>query len=1115
MNVLDLLEEAHQHRLTLFVDEAQKLKVNAPSGVNPPPEFIQKVKSHRDELIKFLVENNPSGQHEQQAQIPKIDRKKHDRIPLTYAQKAIWFLDELEGSTAYHIPMSLTLTDTIIPDQLRAAYVQVIRNNESLRTVINAASGVPYQKIQEQEEWPFSSMVFDTSSTAYEEFVQDQLGKPFDLKTGPLIRAFHVRYEDCQKLLVIVHHIVFDGWSGALFLKELNDQYQQKSAGLNKGKSIDYFDYAVWENGRQDASENQSGLDFWQDSLDGFQSTELATDLQRPGTPSKAGRTISITLKTDLSRSLHHFAIEEKTSLYVLMASAFNLLLYNYTGESDLTVGTPVANRQHRELESVIGFFTNTVLIRTEVKPEMTFRSWLLECSDKMMQFQQHGNVPLVKVAESMKEERNETGGLFNIMFAIANYPEAEMLQLGAEDKLDFLPTSQFDLTAEVEEKKGAIRVRMNYCTDLFHQDSVERFARHYETLLQAIMTKPDESLESYSLISKDEHLKIEQFTNPAVVRSDNKTTVVDLFENAAKTYPEHTALVSGLASITYQELCEKSNQWSHLLQEKGVVPGGKVAVSLDRSIDMVVILFGILKAGAAYVPIDPVLPLSRKMYILEHTEANIAIIDHEAPVSDSTVKFIDKEAAEASLSQYNAKRCGCKPEGSDLAYVIYTSGSTGAPKGVMVNHKALAVMSQNMQKLYPVTRNGRHLFKTNFMFDVSCAELFTWFHAGGSLAVLPKGQESDAQAITEIISDQQVSHINFVPSMLEVFLQEASQSDLTSLEYVFSAGEALPRTLIDSFDQSGIKAALINLYGPTEATVYATGFETKEFKLGKVVPIGKPLPHVKAYILDKKLEMAPIGVEGELYLGGNALAIGYFNNQNQTRERFIDHPFVPGEQLYRTGDAVKWAPDGNILFLGRLDDQVKFRGYRIELGEISYHLNQRPEIDAAIVLIKSIDEAQFLVAYYLGSVEDSTQLKMYLETHLPSYMIPTYFVHLEDFPRLPSGKINKKLLPLPVKIQHKDFVAPADEVEHKLVQIWSELLQIPEQKISTTMNFFRNGGHSLMATRMISLIQEELVVNFPVRTIFQYPTIGDLAKYIRVVTKPVEATEDFETIEL
>lgn len=1114
MNVLDLLEEARQHRLTLYVDESQKLKINLPAGEQPPSEFIQRIKAYKTEIINFLIENSATVQKENKIQIPRINRDHFDQIPLTYAQKAIWFIDEMEGSTSYHIPLSLTLADHVTTELLRSAYEQVIHNHESLQSVIKATKGVPYQSVVSRKSWPLESVAFETDVSAYQAYVQKKLMEPFDLKEGPLIRAYHVQYNDCQKLLIVVHHIVFDGWSGALFLKELDDCFRGEASQSRKEAPIDYYDFAVWQSEKFQDEKDQAPLNFWKEKLDGFEAAILPTDFQRPPISTQAGKTLSISLTDELSKTLGLFAIEEKTSLYVLMVSVFNLLLYKYTNESDLTIGTPIANRQPIELEPVVGFFTNTLLLRTEVKPEMEFRVWLASCSVKIMEALSYGDVPLVKVAESIQEERNESAELFNIMFSFANYPEAKDLEVGMEDDLGFLPTSQFDLSTEVEEKDGKIRVLFNYSTDLFLEETIKRFADHYTTLLAEISADPDLPLKEYTMITPEEQRTIETFSNQEVVKSDGELTVIDLFERSVKTFPSHTALSHGEVNLTYAELCEKSNQWSHLLTAKGVTPGSLVAVSLDRSIDMVVILFGVLKAGAAYVPIDPAIPENRKSYILEHTEAKFIITDQEEQLSHKTVKLIHKDLVASELPSFDPKHCSSCPNPSDLAYVIYTSGSTGVPKGVMVNHSSLTLMSQHMHLLYPVQADGRFLLKTNFMFDVSCAELYGWFHAGGCLVVLPQGLESDAQSLVRTIADQCVSHINFVPSMLEVFLKEATE-DLSSLKYIFSAGEALSKKLITTFNRSGLDTSLINLYGPTEATVYATGYDTKDYAGGNEVPIGKPLPHVKALILDEYQKMVPVGVAGELYLGGGALSQGYLKDKKQTQARFINHSKAKGERIYRTGDAVKWSAEGDILYLGRLDDQVKFRGYRVELGEISYHLNQYKEVDLAVTLIQTIDDAQYLVAYYSGDKIDDAELKAYLEASLPGYMIPTYFVHLQSFPRLPSGKINKKALPVPEKIQESEYVAATDEIEQKLVDIWSELLQIPEDKVSVTMNFFRNGGHSLMATRMISLIQQELVVNFPVRTIFQYPSIRDLAKYIRVVSQPVEPTENYDTIEL
>ncbi|UII31861.1 amino acid adenylation domain-containing protein [Fulvivirga ulvae] len=1129
MDALNIITEAHESGISLFLNEEGELKVNVPKGTQLSPALLEKIKAGKEELKSFLKKNLAVAKSVKKGlTIKKVNRGELDKIPLSSSQESLWFIDQIEGGLAYHIPFSIEITEDFEKEYLARAYSELINRHEPLRTVIKEKGGIPYQLVLDKGEWKFEEIEGgEFSKESFDELLKEQLLEPFNLSEGPLLRAKLVKYSDRYIFLIVVHHIIFDGWSTAIFGNELSQLYfgaSQNSSSALKPLEIEYADYAVWEKARLTDDFLKKYLSFWEEELENTEPTTLQGDFSRPQVLSGSGDIIEQYIDRQLSEGLKDLAAKQNTSLYILLLSVFNLLIARYARKDDVVVGSPIANRNLPELEPLIGFFTNTLVLRNRIQNDLPFNQWLKDVSGHVFDAFEHQDIPLIKIVEHMKSDRDATSMvLFNIMFSLANYPEPGKKQIGELKELEEI-TSQFDITLRAKEEPQGFNLSVNYSTDLFLRETVEQFLGQYITLLEQIVADPEAKLSSLSLMNSGEQQALQSIHYNAEPLPKIHETVMEKFDRQVLLTPDHVALYERDEEVTYKELQARSNALSHRLHAKGVRPGDIVGVSMERSSDLITTIFGILKAGCAYLPIDWTQPDSRREYILDHTGAQYLVADKTTGSfykSFEAVTVVDYEHLITESSTSEEENPAHESGIEDLAYIIYTSGSTGTPKGVMVEHRSLTNLIETMQAQYPLEGGDSYLLKTNVVFDVSCSELFGWFVSGGSLAILPQGEESDPIAIKDALVRYGVSHVNFVPSMLGLFLEEIGRkggSGLESLRYIISAGEPLARNTVDYFNRLGLSARLENLYGPTEATIYATGYSTSSHKGLRSVSIGKPLRGVKAYVLDSANQLAGLGVPGELCLGGIALARGYYNNPELTSEKFVNNPYdgESGSRLYKTGDLVRWLPDGNLEYLGRIDEQVKLRGYRIELGEITHWLKELEGVAEGIVQLRGEGENQYLVGYYVSEEELLTKdIREYLQAHLPSYMVPEYYVRIEELPLLPSGKIDKKKLPEPNKVNQDVYIAPADEIEEELVQAWSILLGTDSQQISTTANFFKNGGHSLLATRMISMIQDKFEVSFPVRVVFQYPTIQSLAKYIRIINKEAAPADEYDTIDI
>ncbi len=1047
-------------------------------------------------------------EHEGNREIETITvSERPERIPLSFTQERLWFIDRLQGSTAYHIPAILRIKGTLDTDALAKAIQLLVDRHESLRTFIQTEEGKGYQYIQTAKAYTTSFNV----GTQEETYIKEIIEQPFDLSKDYMLRSGILELKKEEHLLVLVlHHIASDGWSIPIFVKELEAAYQ--SIKNNKALTltplaVQYADYSIWQREYLSGDRLAQKIAYWEQQLKGVTPLAIPTDYKRPIALQNRGAAHSFTISKEQTQQLKQMSQEQGTTLFMTLLTLYKVLLYRYSGERDITVGSPIANREQPEIEGLIGFFVNTIALRSQIEGTQSFFELVQQVKKTTLEAYAHQDVPFEKIVDRVVKHRDQSQSpIFQTLFTVQNNEAVEGLQLGESEITMVTPesnTAKFELSVSVTEQIDHLEVTLEYNTQLFVAKTIEHLGVHFEQLIDAVIAQPNAEIGRLAMLSQNEINQLNEFSFEAL-EYDTSKTIIDVFEAQTNKQPEAIALVFEEKEITYRELEEHSNQIANYLIAKGVEQETFVPLCMERSLEAVFCIFGILKAGAVYVPIDPKLPQERIQYILEDTAASLAITTtaYQAIVESKDCRTIVFEDITETLKNTPSTKVNRIVSPEQLAYVIYTSGTTGKPKGVMIQYKSLQALLEGMNRRYPVTDSDRLLLKTTFTFDVSIYELFGWIHQGGSLGILPEGGTTDIPLLIDTIATQKITHFNLVPSLFSVFIEELEQIGIEKardLKYVMLAGEKLPMELILNYRKLGLKASLENIYGPTEATIYSSYFDTTPLATETVhVPIGKPVDNVELLILNEQGEQQPLGITGELCIGGQQLAKGYLNRAELTAEKFVAHPFKQGAKLYRTGDLTRWLPDGAIEYIGRKDAQVKIRGYRIELGEIEAALESIQEVEQAIVIVKENEiGTKRLLAYVVGQVVKDVQiLQQQLGEKLPSYMQPSQYVILEEFPLNHSGKVDRKQLPEPeYYIDETAYIAPKNEIEEKLAALWCELLNL--EQVSTTSNFFELGGHSILAVRMVARIKSDFAIPIHIKTVFEKDTIQKLAIYI------------------
>jgi amino acid adenylation domain-containing protein len=1062
----------------------------------------------RELLLRRLSERQKTASPP--AAIPRRDRA-GSNLPLSFAQESLWFVHQLNPeSSAYHLPAALRLSGPLHVTALEQSLQEIVRRHESLRTIFPAIEGHPVQVITSSLQIPFSIVNIEDAPESEREqraqqYTAEEIAQPFDLARGPLLRATLLRLTKQEHILLLVmHHIISDAWSVTLFIQELITLYTAFTAGQSSPLPelpIQYGDYVLWHREwLQGRMEDQ--LTYWKQQLAGAPAVlDLPTDHPRPAIQTFRGATSTFRLSASLTQQLQSLSQQEGATLFMALVAAFNTLLSRYTGQEDIVVGSPIANRDRSEVQGLIGYLVNMLALRTDLSGDPSFRELLRRVRKMALEAYAHQELPFEKLVEALHPERSSSySPLFQVMIANENGSTASVEAAGLTiSPLEIEGSgAKFDLTFYLWEDAEGLTGTIEYNADLFEVATIRRMAGHFQTLLESAAADPERPLSQLSLLTEAERHQLLVEWNATQAAYPQEQGVHQLFEAQVERTPEAVALEYEGRHLTYRELNQCANQLAHHLQKLGVGPDVRVGLCMERSLEMVVGLLGILKAGGAYVPLDPAYPDERLAFMLSDAQVLALVTQRHlaAQLPAHAAKIVCLDADAALLERQSIRNPASLTNGDNLTYVLYTSGSTGKPKGVQVVQRGVVNTLLSMQQHLGLTAKDRLLAITTLSFDIATLEVLLPLIVGARLIVASRDTVLSGSALADLLTSSGATMMQATPVTWRMLVASGWQGS-PHLK-VLSGGETLAHDLASQLLTRA--AAVWNGYGPTETTIYST---VSKVESADDITIGRPLANTEIYLLDAHLNPVPIGVPGELYIGGIGLARGYLNRPELTEERFIPHPFStePGARIYRTGDLARYRADGQIDHLGRVDFQVKIRGFRIELGEIETTLAQHPAVRQAVVVAREDTPGdKRLVAYVVPQPQQeikANELRSFLRESLPDYMIPSAFLVLEAFPQTPNGKIDRRALPAPElgRTTEENYAPPSSMIHYQLVHLWEELLEA--RPIGIRDNFFFLGGHSLLAARLVNRIEQIFGKKIPLATFFAGPTIEQLAEIL------------------
>jgi len=1060
-------------------------------------------------------------------------RGETETLPLSFAQQRLWFLDQLQpGSPAYHISIAIRLTGRLNAAALEQTLCEIVRRHEALRTSFRDVEGRPVQVITRDLSLRVRAAALGEVSGERREaeavrLAGEQGREAFDLERGPLLRVSLLRMsEDDHVLVMTMHHIVTDGWSMGVLVREVGTLYRCYSTGIAsplKELEIQYADFAIWQREWLEGKPLDDQLAYWKKRLGGaLPMLQLPTDRPRPAVQRFEGGTQTLTLPPELTERVRGLSLSEGATLFTTLLAAFKAMLHRYTGQQDILVGTPVANRNRVEIEDLIGFFANTQVLRTDMSGDPTFQELLRRVREVSIDAYNHQDLPFEKLVEELQPDRDLSHTpVFQVAFVLQNTPQRgvelgdlKMSPVGLRGE-----TAKFDLTLSVAERKRVLAATMEYNSDLFEAGTIGRMLKHYETILEGIVADPGQRLSQLPLLTPTERRQLLVDWSESGPDYVSDLSLNHLFEAQVEERPEAIAVICEDGQLSYQELNARANQLGRYLRAQGVRTEVLVGICMERSLELVVGLLGILKAGGAYMPLDPAYPKDRLAFMLEDAQAAVLLTQERLvdtlPQHLASVACLDRDWE--TVAQYSNRNPSSDVAPENLAYVIYTSGSTGAPKGVMVSHHNVARLFEATESWFNFKPSDVWTLFHSHAFDFSVWELWGALLHGGRLAVIPYWVSRSPEAVREVLWRERVTVLNQTPSAFRQLIRAddaLGNAQELNLRLVIFGGEVLDleslRPWFDRHDE--LVPRLVNMYGITETTVHVTcgAISPADRARPSASPIGGPIADLRVYTLDQRLEPVPIGVGGEMYVGGGGLARGYLNRPELTAERFIPDPFSgkPGGRLYQSGDLARYVCARDIEYLGRIDHQVKIRGFRIELGEIEQVLGTHHAVNETAVVARQQDGGgeKYLAAYVVAKPERSPsvdELRGFLKQKLPEYMVPAAFVMIESLPLTANGKVDRRALPAPGLVRPdlgEAYVAPRTGVEEVLAAIWAEVLGF--ERVGIKDNFFALGGDSIRSIRVISLARQS-GLKISLQQLFRLQTICALAGEIG----PTDAT--------
>lgn len=1086
-------------------------------------ERIAKLPANRQELLNRLLKK---GQVDlsQNLIMPRVRDSNH--APLSFAQQRLWLVLQLDPeNVAYNVPEALVFKGSINVAALENGFSEIVRRHEILRTTFQIVSGEPRQVIHEPQ--PVTLEVIDLRhlprperDAKAKQLIDESASHLFDLARGPLMLVKLLKMEDEEHILLsTIHHIIYDGWSRGVMLGELTELYHafsnDESSPLPE-LQLQYADFAMWQRDWLAGGTLEKQLSYWRDKLSGaLPVLELPTDRLRPAIQSHQGGSELLELPETLGQELQSFSNDKGVTLFMTLLAAFKVLLHRYSGQTDICVGMPIANRNRSETEGIIGFFVNNLVFRSDLKGNPIFESFLAQVREETLNAFAHQDVPFEKLVEELQPERSLSYmPLFQVTFLVQNAVEGEGELIDEELNITGLTvevsTTKYDLAVSVTEIDNQQFVLAIYNSDLFDAATIRRLLNHYQTLLESILANPEQRILELPLLTEEEQRLFAE-VNDTRTEYPAATSIHELFEERAASTPEAIAVVCEGRELTYRDLNQQANKVARYLRRRGVGPETIVGILMERSLEMVVGLLGVLKAGGAYLPLDLNYPKQRLGLMLEESQAGLILTQERwqksLPEFNGEVLCVDTELAQFRDEETNNLSTINHPD--SMAFVFYTSGSTGKPKGVMATQRGAVNYLASTVRDYQVSDADIVLQTASLSFDAAVRDIIGTLIAGAKLVLVADHDVKDPFVLLSKIKEHGVTCIlSIVPTMLRSLTDAASDTGTTgeTLRLILTSGESLSlsecarvRAVVSE------RVSIFNQYGATECTMSSTRYRAPEALSSGTALAGKPIANSEVYILDANFRQCPVGVPGEIFIGGVGVARGYLMSPDLTALKYLPNPFSKeaGARLYRTGDLGRFLPTGEIELHGRVDRQVKVRGIRIEPGEIETVLNDHENVREAVVIVREDTPGNQRLVAYVVLREPDNNLRAFVKARVPDHMVPASFVVMDRLPVTPNGKVDYAALPVPDETSFeamKEFVAPRTATEETLAEIWREILGIP--RVGIYDNFFELGGHSLLATQVVSRIRKTLKVDLPLRVIFDSATIADLAAHVEPMSR-------------